>query len=72
MTGQTQVIQTKSNKKGEFTVSGIAGGEWNLEFTKDGYEAQTGKINVNEEGTAPDDHRQARQARRASPIPAWS
>jgi len=54
MTGQTQVIQTKSNKKGEFTVGGIAGGEWNLEFSKDGYEVQTGKINVNEEGAAPD------------------
>ena len=54
MTGQTQVIQTKSNKKGEFTVGGIAGGEWNLEFSKDGFEAQSGKINVNEEGGAPD------------------
>ena len=28
MTGQTQPMQAKSNKKGELTVNGLAGGEW--------------------------------------------
>jgi tetratricopeptide (TPR) repeat protein len=54
MTGQTQPIQAKSNKKGEFSVNGIAGGEWNLEFVKDGFDTQGGKVTVAEDGRAPD------------------
>jgi Tfp pilus assembly protein PilF len=48
MTGQTQPVQTKSNKKGEWTINGIAGGEWNIEFTKDGFDPQNGKVKVDE------------------------
>ena len=48
MTGQTQPVQAKSNKKGEWAVSGIAGGEWNIEFTKEGFDPQAGKVNVDE------------------------
>ena len=48
MTGQTQPVMTKSNKKGEWTVNGIAGGEWNIEFTKEGFEPQAGKVKVDE------------------------
>jgi len=43
MTGQPLPVQTKSNKKGEWTINGIAGGEWNLEFSKDGFDPQNGK-----------------------------
>jgi predicted Zn-dependent protease len=49
MTGQTQVMTAKSNKKGEWNVSGIAGGEWQLEFSKDGYEPQGGTVKMSED-----------------------
>jgi predicted Zn-dependent protease len=54
MTGQTQPVQTKSNKKGEWAVNGIAGGEWTFEFTKDGFDPQSGKVTVDEAGRTPD------------------
>ena len=47
-------MQAKSNKKGEFTVNGLAGGEWTLEFSKDGFDPQSGKVTVNENGGSPD------------------
>jgi predicted Zn-dependent protease len=50
MTGQPQPVQTKSNKKGEWSINNIAGGEWSLEFTKEGFDPQTGKITVDENG----------------------
>jgi predicted Zn-dependent protease len=49
MTGQTQAMTAKSNKKGEWNVSGIAGGEWQLEFSKDGYEPQGGTVKMSED-----------------------
>jgi len=49
MTGQTQEMSAKSKKKGEWQVSGIAGGEWNLMFSKDGYEPQGGTVKMSEE-----------------------
>jgi tetratricopeptide (TPR) repeat protein len=36
MTGQTEVISGKSDKKGEWRVNGVADGVWNLEISKDG------------------------------------
>ena len=35
MTGQTEVISAKSDKKGEWKVNGVADGIWNVEVTKD-------------------------------------
>jgi thioredoxin-like negative regulator of GroEL len=54
MTGQTQPVQTKSNKKGEWAVNGIAGGQWTIEFTKDGFDPQSGKVTVDEAGRTQD------------------
>ena len=54
MAGQTQAMQAKSNKKGEFTVNGLAGGEWVLEFSKAGFDTQAGKITIAEDGRSPD------------------
>lgn len=51
--GQTDVMDGKSNGKGEFSIRSIAGGEWRLEFSKDGLQTQEGKITVPEDGTAP-------------------
>ena len=36
MTGQTEVISGKSDKKGEWRVNGVADGVWNVEISKDG------------------------------------
>jgi hypothetical protein len=48
MTGQTQPVQAKSNKKGEWSINSIAGGEWTLEFSKEGFDPQSGKVKVDE------------------------
>jgi len=53
LAGQAQPVVAKSNKKGEFNLNGIGSGEWTLEFTKDGFDTQGGKITV-EDGKSPD------------------
>jgi predicted Zn-dependent protease len=53
LAGQTQAVTAKSNKKGEFNLSGIGSGEWTLEFTKDGFDPQGGKLTV-DQGKSPD------------------
>jgi Tfp pilus assembly protein PilF len=52
--GQTQPVQTKSNKKGEWAINGMAGGEWVIEFSKDGFDLQSGKVAVDEANRVPD------------------
>jgi predicted Zn-dependent protease len=37
LTGQMPPLQTKTNNKGEFSINNIAGGTWELEFTKEGF-----------------------------------
>jgi uncharacterized protein HemY len=51
--GQTDVMDGKSNKKGEWAIMGIAGGEWRLEFSKEGLVTQEGKVTVPEDGPSP-------------------
>jgi predicted Zn-dependent protease len=41
-------VQAKSNKKGEWSINSIAGGEWTLEFSKEGFDPQSGKVKVDE------------------------
>jgi len=53
LAGQTQAVKAKSNKKGEFNLGGIGSGEWTLEFTKDGFDPQGGKLTV-DQGKSPD------------------
>jgi tetratricopeptide (TPR) repeat protein len=42
--GESDVFTDKTNKKGEWAINGISSGQWNLDFSKDGYE--TRKITV--------------------------
>jgi tetratricopeptide (TPR) repeat protein len=42
--GEHDEFTDKTNKKGEWAINGIAGGEWNLDFSKDGFE--TRKVTV--------------------------
>lgn len=44
---------SKSNAKGEWAVGGIAGGEWALEFTRDGFETRTITVPVMEASRLP-------------------
>jgi predicted Zn-dependent protease len=53
LTGQPQPLQAKTNKKGEWTINGMASGEWTLEFNKDGFEGQRGTVKVDESGNSP-------------------
>ena len=46
MTGQTEVISGKSDKKGEWKVNGVADGIWNVEITKDGVGAAKEMVEV--------------------------
>lgn len=40
LTGQMPPLQTKTNNKGEWSINNMAGGMWELEFTKDGFAPQ--------------------------------
>jgi predicted Zn-dependent protease len=53
MEGQTQPLQTKTNKKGEWSINGLAAGQWTVEFTKEGYDPQKAPIAVDETGRTP-------------------
>jgi predicted Zn-dependent protease len=39
--GETQTLTDKTNKKGEWAFNGLASGQWNLDFVKDGYETRS-------------------------------
>src|SRR5262245_42856988 len=39
--GEKDALTDKTNKKGEWAINGIASGEWNLDFTKQGYETRS-------------------------------
>ena len=45
--------ETKSNARGEWAVGGIAGGDWALDFSKDGYETKSISVTVMESSRLP-------------------
>src|SRR5688500_151374 len=45
--------ENESNAKGEWAVGGIAGGEWSLDFIKDGYETESVSVSVMESSRLP-------------------
>lgn len=46
--GDPTPVQTKSDKKGEFTLANLVEGDWTLEFTKDGFQPQRGSLKLGE------------------------
>jgi tetratricopeptide (TPR) repeat protein len=46
LTGQMPPLQTKTNNKGEWSFNNIAGGIWDLEFTKEGFGAERITVEV--------------------------
>lgn len=51
--GQTDIVDSKSNGKGEWSLRNIAGGEWRLEFSKEGFLTQEGKVTVPDDEAGP-------------------
>jgi predicted Zn-dependent protease len=39
--GEKDVFTDKTNKKGEWAINGLASGQWNLDFVRDGYETKS-------------------------------
>ena len=46
-------MKAKTNKKGEWAIGGIASGEWQLDFTKDGYDTRQISVGVREQERLP-------------------
>jgi predicted Zn-dependent protease len=52
MTGQTEVLEGKTDKKGEWRINGAANGEWKVELSKSGLETTVEVVEV-KDNTAP-------------------
>jgi Tfp pilus assembly protein PilF len=39
--GETDVFTDKTNRKGEWALNGLASGQWNLDFSKEGYDTRS-------------------------------
>lgn len=59
--------ESKSNNKGDWSVGGLASGEWALDFSKDGYETRSISVAVSEGGGARP--MEIRLKRKAAPAP---
>ncbi len=53
MTGQTDILEGKSDKKGEWRINGAANGEWKVELSKDGLETTVEVVEVKENNAPP-------------------
>jgi len=53
MAGSGGSTEVKTNKKGEWALNGISGGQWNLDFQKDGYETSKITATVQEHSPNP-------------------
>jgi tetratricopeptide (TPR) repeat protein len=51
--GQTAPLTAKTNKKGEWSIGGMAGGTWNVDVSKDGFETKSVSVPVSEMERAP-------------------
>jgi predicted Zn-dependent protease len=53
LAGQTEILQGKSDKKGEWRVNGMADGQWQVELTKDGLDPMRVPVEVRNEKATP-------------------
>jgi tetratricopeptide (TPR) repeat protein len=51
--GESQVLTAKTNDKGEWALGGLAGGQWNVDFVKEGLETVQEAVTVSESGRLP-------------------
>jgi predicted Zn-dependent protease len=53
--GDSQVMEAKTNEKGEWTMNGLTTGGWNFEFLKDGFDPQRMTLQIAENRNPPVD-----------------
>ena len=53
MTGQTDILEGKSDKKGEWRINGASNGEWKVELSKAGLESTVEVVEVKENNAPP-------------------
>jgi predicted Zn-dependent protease len=51
--GETLTLEAKTNPKGEWALNGLAGGQWNFEFVKTGFESQRMTVQITEDRNPP-------------------
>jgi predicted Zn-dependent protease len=51
--GETQPLQAKTNNRGDWSLNGLASGQWNLEFVKDGFDTARTSVMLDETGRIP-------------------
>ncbi|HVL66231.1 MAG TPA: tetratricopeptide repeat protein [Vicinamibacterales bacterium] len=59
--------ESKSNAKGDWAIGGVAGGEWGLDFIKEGYETKSISVGISESGRIPP--MEIRMTKKAPPKP---
>jgi tetratricopeptide (TPR) repeat protein len=64
LAGQARPLQTKTNKKGEWSINNLAGGAWEIEFSKDGFTTQRANVELK-----PDQHITGAELVLARPAP---
>jgi predicted Zn-dependent protease len=53
MVDQTDLMQAKSNKKGEWQLNGLANGQWKIEFSKEGLDPVRQQFEIRDDRAAP-------------------
>jgi predicted Zn-dependent protease len=51
--GEKDAFTDKTNKKGQWAINGLASGQWNVDFIKDGYETKSITVPFSENQTLP-------------------
>jgi predicted Zn-dependent protease len=51
--GEMQPMTSKTNNRGEWSFNGIAPGQWNVEFSKEGFESAKTTVNLDDSGRSP-------------------
>lgn len=51
--GEKDAFTDKTNKKGEWAINGLASGQWNIDFAKEGYETRSISVPFSEVQTMP-------------------
>jgi predicted Zn-dependent protease len=65
--GDSQVMEARTNEKGEWTLNGLTAGGWNFEFAKDGFDSQRMTVQVTENRNPPIDMRLTKAAPAVDP-----
>jgi predicted Zn-dependent protease len=51
--GEALILEAKTNDKGEWNIQGLTVGQWNFEFTKEGFDPQRMQVQIAERGNPP-------------------